>query len=454
MKQVPGPKEVPLLGNLMEMGSKPHEFFAQCAKKYGRVVRIRLEKDRDTYLLNHPEDIQFVLSNTQKLFVKGYSRDRILSLVLGNGLLTSEGDFWLRQRRMSQPAFHKHRIEGYAETMAQYARSMLEEWEDGGTLDVHEEMMRCTMNIVAKTLFDIELDESKYTGANDVGKALDQVLREYVNQYTSVTRLLLERLPFSVPLPGNKRLQESVARLDRLIYEMIERRKDDRQDRGDLLTMLVSAQDDEGKGMTPEQVRDEAMTLFLAGHETTANVLSWTLFLLARHPDIQGRLAAELGGVLRGKTPGIADMPQLPYTRAVINESMRLYPPAWYISREPVEDVTIGGYRLPAGCEVAMSQWVMHRSADYFPDPDAYVPERWSAGFEKSLPDYVYFPFGAGPRVCIGNNFALMEATLVLASTVQAFVVELDPAHEVVPEPSITLRPQNGIRVRVRRRKE
>ncbi|MGP7816633.1 cytochrome P450 [Niallia sp. 01092] len=451
-KTVPGPKEIPFIGNLLEVGSKPHEFFKTCVEKYGPVVRVRLEKDRDTYLLSRPQDIQYVLKNSQKLFAKGYHRDRILSMVLGNGLVTSEGDFWLRQRRLSQPAFHKHRIEKYADTMTHYASRMLRNWENGQMLDLHKEMMQCTMEIVAKTLFDIDLQEAEHQGSNQVGKALDQVFHEYVNQYTSITRMLLEMLPFSLPTPGNKRLKEGIRQLDQVIYEIIEHRKKENRDRGDLLSMLIAAQDDDGKGMTSTQLRDEVMTLFLAGHETTANVLSWTIYLLAQHADAEEKLVTELKNVLQGRLPSLSDIPHLPYTQAIINESMRLYPPVWFISREPLEDIWIDEYCLPAGCEVAVSQWVMHRHPDYFSKPDSFVPERWFREFEKSLPSYVYFPFGAGPRVCIGNNFAIMEATLLLASIMQMIHMELDHQHDVVPEPSITLRPKNGIRVRVEKR--
>jgi len=451
-KKVPGPREIPLIGNLLEVGSKPHVFFKNCMEKYGPVVRIRLEKDRDTYILSRPQDIQFVLTNSQTLFAKGYHRDRILSMVLGNGLLTSEGDFWLRQRRLSQPAFHKHRIEKYADTMAQFTDRMLRKWNDGQVFDVHEEMMRLTMDIVAKTLFDIDLQEPQYQGSNHVGKALNQVFHEYVKQYTSITRMLLERMPFPIPVPGNKRLMESISQLDQAIYDIIGYREAEKRDRGDLLSMLIAAQDYDGRGMTPKQLRDEVMTIFLAGHETTANVLSWTIFMLAQHANAEMKLFAELEEVLQGRAPSLSDIPRLSYTKAIINESMRLYPPAWYISREPVEDVWIDGYCLPAGCEVAMSQWVMHRHAEYFYEPDSFIPDRWSPEFEKSLPSYVYFPFGAGPRVCIGTNFAMMEATLILASIYRMFHIELDRGHDVNPEPSITLRPKNGIRVHIKKR--
>jgi cytochrome P450 len=308
------------------------------------------------------------------------------------------------------------------------------------------------MEIVAKTLFDIDLQNSHHQGSNQVGQALDQVLHEYVNQYTNSFRMLLELLPFTLPTPGNKRLKENIKKMDQVIYKIIELRKKENRDQGDLLSMLIAAQDDEGKGMTPTQLRDELMTLFLAGYETTANVLSWSFYLLAQHADAEKKLVTELENVLQGKPPTLSDIPHLPYTRAIINESMRLYPPIWFIYRVALEDIWIDEYCLPAGSELALSQGVIHRHPQYFTKPDSFVPERWSPEFEKSLPPYVYFPFGAGPRVCIGNNFAMMKATLLLASVMQKFHIELDPQHDVVIEPSITLRPKNGIRVRVEKR--
>ncbi|AEI43754.1 cytochrome P450 [Paenibacillus mucilaginosus] len=449
---VPGPRPVPLLGNLLSMGAEPHVFFAKCAEQYGPVVRIKIDPRRDTFLITRPQDIQHVLNQTQRYFAKGYHRDPILSRVLGNGLVTSEGSFWLRQRRLSQPAFHHHRIRSYADIMTAYAQRMLAAWEHEESRDIHADMMQCTMEIVAKTLFDVDL-HAEDGRSNPVGEALDAVFHEYVKQYTSVMRRLLDLLPVSVPVPGDKKLQESVEQLNRIILDIIDRRQaEGTEDRGDLLSMLLLARDEDGTGMTREQLRDEIMTLFLAGHETTANVLSWTLYLLAREPEAEGKLLKELDRVLGGQPPAFEHIPLLTYTQSVVKESMRLYPPVWLISREPIEDVEIGGYTLPAGCEISVCQWVMHRLPEYFEEPERFQPERWTPEFEKSLPAGVYIPFGAGPRVCIGNQFAMMEAVLLLASIGQRFRLTLEPGHKVLLEPSITLRPQTGIRVRVWKR--
>jgi len=441
---VPGPKPIPVLGNLLDMAADPLRFFAECAATHGPVVKLRLARNRETYLLSRPEHIEFVLGQTQRLFAKGYHHDRILSMVLGNGLVTSEGDFWLRQRRLSQPAFHQHRIEQYAAIMSGYAERMIEPWQDGERRNLHADLMQCTMEIAATTLFDVDL-RADYAESGRIGEAMDLLLSEYAKQFTSAARHLLQMLRLPLPSPGDAALKRSVATLDRIIYDIIEDRLKENRDRGDLLSMLLEARDDDGAGMSKEQLRDEVMTLFLAGHETTANALSWTLYLLAKHPEAEAALVAELDRVLDGRPPAFADLPRLEYTNAVVKESMRLYPPVWYISREPLEDVTIGGYTLPAGSEMALSQWVMHRHPDYFEEPDAFRPERWTSAFEKSLPPYVYFPFGAGPRVCIGKSFATMESALLLAAIVRKFRIRLDADHDVRLEASVTLRPKTGI---------
>ncbi|CAM4397763.1 cytochrome P450 [Paenibacillus tarimensis] len=448
MNAVPGPRPIPILGNFLDLGANPLKFFSSCTDKYGPVVKLTLEKDRDMYILSRPEDIRYVLVNTQKQFKKGYQRDRILNLVLGNGLITSEGDFWLRQRRLSQPAFHQSRINSYAAVMIQSASRMLESWQDGEIRDIHQDMMHCTMEIVARTLFNVDLSSSE--DAKTVGRALDQVLHQYVKQSTSVSRRLLEMLPVQLPLRGHAELRQSVEELDRMIFTIIEqRRQQEDQDHGDLLSMLLQARDDDGTGMTDEQLRDEVMSLFLAGHETTANVLGWSFYALGQHPAAYRKLTDELDKVLQGRLPGMEDIPRLAYTQSIVKESMRLYPPVWMISREALTDVEFDGCTLPAGCEIALSQWIMHRHPDYFPEPKSFIPERWTSEFEENLPPYAYFPFGAGPRVCIGSNFAMMEAVLLLAAVAQSYTLELLPEHAVVLEPSITLRPRNGIKVKL-----
>ncbi|ANY68394.1 cytochrome P450 [Paenibacillus sp. BIHB 4019] len=444
----PGPKGKMLLGNLPDFGKDPLGYLTQTAESYGDLVKMRLEKDRDTILVSHPDHIEYILMQTNKIFSKGYHRDRIMSMVLGNGLVTSEGDFWLRQRRLSQPAFHRNRIHRYGEHMLAYAGSMLAEWQDGQTRDIHEDMMDVTMNIVAKSLFDADLQKN----ADHISSSICRVMTEYNTQMGSIFQRLLSLLPITVPTPGNAKLKKSVEQLDGLIYEMIASRRTEPGDRGDLLSMLLEARDDDGSAMSELQLRDEIMTMFLAGHETTANTLSWALHLLATHPEIQNRLLAEVREKCAGGAIQVTDFPELTFAHYIIKETMRLYPPVWIISRETLQDVELGGFHIPKGTEVSMSQWVMHRHPRYFEDPLSFMPERWENDFEKRLSKYVYFPFGGGPRFCIGNNFALMEAVLLLAAIVQRFEIVPSAHFEVIPEASITLRPKHGLSVQVKTR--
>ena len=280
------------------------------------------------------------------------------------------------------------------------------------------------------------------------------MLAEYGRQMTSAVRALMERLPVRLPVPGEARLHAAVRELDALMLALVAERRAEGADRGDLLSMFLAARDEDGSGMTDAQLRDELITLFLAGHETTANTLAWALFLLSEHPEVEGKLHAELASVLGGHTPGAADFPRLVYTQQVVKEALRLYPPVWWVSREPLADWVCDDVRVPAGSEVGLSPWVMHREAAFYPEPLAFQPERWTPEFEAGLPRYAYFPFGGGPRLCIGNTFALMEAVLVLARLTQRYHLEvLDPG-QVVPEPSLTLRPKGELRVRLHRRKE
>jgi cytochrome P450 len=387
------------------------------------------------YFISHPDFIEQVLVAHNRKFIKG----RILRKnrrLFGDGLLTSEGDFWLRQRRLAQPAFHRARIASYADTMVKYADRLLAEWKGGEQRDIHAEMMRLTLQIVAKTLFDADVDQD----AKDVGRAL-AALMELNSDFR---KLILT--PTWLPTPRNIRAAVAIRRLDKIIFRFIAERRKSGKDAGDLLSMLLAARDEDGSRMTDRQLRDEAITIFLAGHETTANALSWTWMLLSQNPAVEAKLHAELDAVLAGRTPSLDDLPNLRYTGHVITESMRLYPPAWGMARVAIEDVEIGGYPIPKGCGISLAQWVVHRDARWFDAPEEFRPERWEGDLMKRLPRFAYFPFGGGPRQCIGNNFAVMEATLLLATIAQKFRIRLVPGHPVVPMPSITLRPRHGVR--------
>jgi cytochrome P450 len=413
----------------------PLAFFAHCAKTYGDITGMRYFNFR-VFFINHPDYIEDVLVNNARKFHKG----RVLQAnkgVFGEGLLTSEGSFWLRQRRLAQPAFHRARIATYAETMVQYTQRLLESWHDGEERDIHEEMMRVTLQIVGKTLFDADVTKD----AQEVGQSLELLMELSADFGKAIM------IPEWVPTLHNLRKARAIRKLDKIIYRIIEERRKSERDTGDLLSMLLAARDDDGSRMTDKQLRDESITLFLAGHETTANALSWTWWLLAQNPEAENKLHAELGRLLGGRVPTLDDVPKLKYTEQVLTESLRLYPPAWGTARIAMEDHEIGGYHIPKGAGVSLTQWTMHRDPRWFTDPERFRPERWEDGLAKRLPRFAYFPFGGGPRQCIGNTFALMEATLVLATIAQKFRFHLVAGHPVVPLPSITLRPRHGIRV-------
>jgi cytochrome P450 len=395
-------------------------------------------------LLYHPDAIEEVLVTRNRDFIKSPGV-RLLSRLLGKGLLLSEGTTWLRQRRLMQPAFHRQRVAVYGEVMTSLTVRRLADWRDGDVLDAHAEMMALTQAIVAKTLFDADVSDESYA----IAEASNVLGEDFGKRLGS----LLQLLPDWVPTPANLRRGRAIRRLDEVVYRMIAARRLRREDRGDLLTMLLNAQDaDDGSRMTARQVRDEVMTLFLAGHETTAMALSWTWYLLSRHPEVDARLADELRSVLGGRLPSVADLPKLTYTEMIVNESMRLYPPAYGIAREAVNPSEVAGYPIAPGLIVIMPTWVVQRDGRWFDEPEVFRPERWADGLASRLPRFAYFPFGGGPRQCIGNAFALMEAALILAAIAQRFRLTLEPGQRVTPTPYVTLRPEPGLRMRLARR--
>jgi len=431
-----GPR-LPVLGALVGPGRNPLWLFSRFARDYGDVTFFKLGGEH-CYLLNHPQVIRDVLVTHQNNFTKSRGLERAKKL-LGEGLLTSEAPVHLRQRRLLQPAFHRDRIAGYAQVMSDNAARMRQRWQDGAAFDVSKEMMRVTLAIVGKTLFDTDVESD----ADEVGGAVTDVLESFwLNLLPGAD--FLEKLP----IPKLRRAQAARRRLDRLIYTMIADRRASGRDHGDLLSTLVAAQDEEGTGgLSDEQVRDEAMTLLLAGHETTANALSWTWYLLSQNREAEARLHEELDRVIGGRVAVMADMPNLPYTERVITESMRLYPPAWVVGRRAIADCTIGEYNVPARSILFMSPFVMQRDARFFAEPLCFSPERWTPEFKAALPKFAYFPFGGGARQCIGEHFAWMELLLVLASAAQRWRLRLVPNHPVVPQPLITLRAKHGIKM-------
>jgi len=417
------------------------EAMARC----GDVSEIRIGPQR-LVLVTHPDDIQRVLVTDQRSFTKGRALERS-KLMLGEGLLTSEGAVHLRQRRLIQPAFHRERVARYAESMTAFAAEGDRSWTSGAGLDVHEEMMRLTLGIAAKTLLGADLDGPTI---ERIGETVGLSLALF--QYTVLPfGQLIEQLP----LPVVRRLRRSRIALDAMVFAMIdERRRAGASDRGDLLSMLLAVRDEDGSALTEQQLRDEIITLLAAGHETTAVALSWTWYLLSRHPLAEGRLHHELRSVLRGRLPTADDLERLVYTRAVLAESMRLFPPAWVLERRAIERVEFRGYVVTPGTLVVVSQYLTHRDPRWWTEAERFYPDRWlgrSAG-AASRPRFAYFPFGAGTRACIGESFAWMEGILVLATLAQRWRLIHEPGHRVVPEPMITLRPRYGMRMITERR--
>lgn len=431
-------------GDLLAFRRDPLGTLERLAADHGDVAGMRFGPRRVT-LLSDPELVREVLVGRHREFIKSYALQRA-RVLLGEGLLTSEQPLHLRQRRLAQPAFHRERIAAYAADMVAYAARMAEEWRDGETLDVAREMNRLTLAIAGKTLFGAEVAGE----AEEIAGALTTALGLY-KRLTNPLGPLLDRLP----TPGTLRMRRARARLDATIYRIIAERRRAGGDRGDLLSMLLLAQDTEGDGggMSDLQLRDEALTIFLAGHETTANALSWTWHLLARNPQAEAALHAELDRVLGGRLPTVDDLPALPYTRAVLAESMRLLPPAYVVGRQPLHDMEIGGFRAEEGSIVLMSPWVIQRDSRWWPEPLRFLPERWTPEMEAELPRFAYFPFGGGPRKCIGEGFAWTEEILVLATLAARWRVRPVPGHPVEPEPMITLRPRHGIRAALERRR-
>ncbi len=438
----PGPRGNFLLGSAVELGRSSMKFLTRCAREYGDIVYLRFF-GTPVCLLTHPSDIEYVLVKNPSNFVK--SRDyRALKSVLGNGLLTNEGVPWQKQRKLVQPTFRHENTDRYADVMVLATTRMLDTWRDGETRDVHQQMMALTLGIVAEALFGS--DVSGHAGG------VEQALAVLMNQFEGMAGLAF-LLPEKLPLPSTPKFKRSVAQLDKIIYTIIHERRLARGPSKDLLEMLLRSQDEEGSRMSDEQLRDEVMTLFLAGHETTANALSWTWYLLAQHPEIEARLFQEISEVLRGKLPAAADVARLPYTEMVVKESMRLYPPAWAVGRQAVGEFEMGGYKFPAGTNIAILQWSTQRDARFFPDPEKFDPERWSAESlrRNALPRFAYFPFGGGPRVCVGAGFAMMEAILLLATMAQRYRMTLVAKRKVKLLPSVTLRPRNGIQMVLQR---
>jgi cytochrome P450 len=434
----PGPKGWPLIGNAPEYLRDPLAFVTRCARQYGDIVKIRLP-GLPAVLLCNPQHIEQVLRGNHREFIKD-KLTRSLSGFLGDGLLTSDGDFWRRQRQLIQPAFQSQQVQRYAAVMVDDARRLVDGWSEGLSIDICREMSRLTARVVAKTLFDAQVDDV----AEDVARAMDAVMAHFANPAVSFSRL-----PEWFPTPSKLRYREAVRQIDAIIGRIIRQRQSGQHDPGDLLGRLLAARDDGGGRMSDAQMRDELVTLFLAGHETTALSLAYCFYLLATHPEAEARWQTELDTVLEGRPPTAADVPRLMYTDWIVRESMRLYPPAWTIAREALADCQIGGFHIPQGAQLWPVQWIVHRDPRWFDRPDEFLPERWDGDLARRLPRCAYFPFGDGPRICIGQSFAMLEAVLILATIGQRMRLTVRPGFRLQLAPSITLRPKHGIAMSV-----
>jgi cytochrome P450 len=440
----PGPRGLPFVGTSYMARRDPMATLTRWAQQFGDIVHYRFF-GLPVYLLVNPQHIEQVLLGKAGDLGKGMFA-RMNAELFGNGLLTSDGDFWRRQRRLSSPAFHRESIVRYAEITVEEAVRMLAGWRQGDTHNIHNDMMKVTLLVVLRSLFGGELGERTRV----IEQALDVIMRGSSGIH-AVTGYL------HIPTLTRTRYLRAVRQLDAVVFELISRgREKIKEDAGgavkDLLTLLLLARDEDGSTMTDQQLRDEVITLLLAGHETTALTLSWAWYLLIQHPEVEKRLHEELDVALGGRLPTAGDLAKLPYTDKVIREALRLYPPAWRIGRTAGEPLNVGDYVLPAGANILMSQWVTHRDERWFPNPERFNPDRWDAESTAKLPRLAYFPFGGGPRVCIGAGFAMMEATLLLAVIAQRFRMRLVSGQRIEPLPSITLRPKNGIRVELEER--
>ena len=422
---------------MLSFGRDPLHFLTDCARRYGDLVPFRLGV-WPALLVNDPDDIEYVLVKNHRGFTKNRLFWRYVRAIFGTGLLTATGEDWQRQRRLNAPAFSGDRLATYGAVMIRHAGAMLRSWQPGERMDVHAEIMALTLEIAAETLFGTSVKRDIVDFEQSTNVLMEEIS-------TRLRRPVF--IPDGIPIPGNVRYRRALRRIDQLVARIITERRQSGEDRGDLLSMLLRARYENGESMTEHQIRDEVVTMLLAGHETTALALSWTCYLLSRHPQIQSALAAEVREVLGMRVPTVDDVSRLRLCEYAINEAIRLYPPAWAIGRQAVAPCEIGGYPVPAGMTIFIAPWVLHRDPRYFEDPAAFRPDRWAGGLAKRLPRFAYMPFGGGPRVCIGNRFAMMEAVLILATIEQHFFLEAQNENPE-PFPSITLRPKGGVWLR------
>jgi cytochrome P450 len=438
----PMPKGVPLLGNLLDIGADPFGAFERWRDAHGDIVALQMGS-WPALLLNGSDLIEQVLVKQHENFTKHRFFWRHITLLMGNGLFTSEGTFWQRQRRLAAPAFSTQRLQTYDAVMVERTEAMMARWQDSAVIDLHPEMMALGLRIAAKTMFDAEVKED----VDAIEEAMNWIIEEIKSRFARPFVI-----PDAIPLPGHLRYRKAIGFIERIVDRIIAERRERGIDKGDLISMLIKAQDEDGSQMTDRQLRDEVLTMLLAGYETSALTMCWTYYLLGQSPEWQDRIADEVRAVAGDRPLTYADLERLKATENVIIESMRLYPPAWAIGREAKADCRIGDYQVKAGTTVYMSSWVTQRDPRNFDAPLAFRPERWTPELRRALPRFAYFPFGGGPRICIGNRFAMMEAMLLTATIARRYRIEQASDKPVLPFPSITLRPKGGILGRLQRR--
>jgi cytochrome P450 len=437
MLRPPGPKPSLIVGNLPIAAPDPLALFSRWAAEYGDIFYYRALW-KHVYFLNHPDYIEYVLVRNPRNFMKDPTL-RNARWLLGDGLLTSEGEHWRRQRRLIQPAFHRDCIAGFADIMTGCTQDVLSKWHSGAEIDLHREMMQLTLRIVVRCLFSAETVETA-----EISRSMDILMKGNTGG-----RQLLPGWVRRLPLPGAAGLRHAAEALDRAVRQIVAQRRATGTVGSDLLGLLLAAREQDGGRMDDRQIRDEVMTFFLAGHETTALAISWAFYALSRNPDAECMLQEELDRVLARGAPALSDVPALVWTEGVIKASMRLYPPAWALGRVAIHDFELGGYRIPKGALIVMSPWLMQRNNRYFSDAETFDPSRWTRSETQNLPHFAYFPFGGGPRQCVGTNFAMMEAILLVAMIARRFTIRIDPSTPVSPVIGFTLRPRNGIPARV-----
>jgi cytochrome P450 len=442
-RPIPRVTEPPLLGSMTAFQKDRLTLFRRVSATYGDIARMKFGPF-PVIFINSPDLVQQVLVEHAQDFDNGLAIHRAFNPIIGNGLVNNEGESWRVQRKLMAPPFQHRNIARYGETMVAFTEQAQAGWADGSTIDVDHAMTALTMRIVGKTLFDDDV----LSETDELGNAITVAL-----QYMQYTLDHIFPVPLSIPTPRSRRVRRALGVIDRRLHAMIEEHRRS-PDRGDLLSLLLQARYDDGSAMSDKQIRDEALTVFVAGHETTANALAWGFYLLATHPAIYAKLQEEADRVLGGRAATVADLPNLPYSLQVFKEAMRLYPPAYTIGRTALRPVDIGGYHLNKNDIIIIGSFTIQRRPEFFgPTPDAFNPDHFTPENEKRLPRYAYLPFGAGPRICIGNQFALMEGQLLLATLAQHVTFELVPGQEIVPQPVFTLRQKHGCKVIVHRRR-